>query len=537
MTTLPNAPSDGYERPNCRHRCGRGAVWGTPCSEGPNPDGTCSQSHLPCVPRSTLRARRGWLTVWASLVTALLLAAGFHFGAKDVKRPISADPGPLSSSHAAFTAGTGCAACHETHEREIGGLLQAITKSHGFNQACSSCHSFSGPADSPHNAAFVSTRGPQTTDCRQCHTEHKGALADITRMSGEQCQTCHRQTLQRFDLDHPPFPKNFPHLARPTIKFNHASHFKEHFLKPGDAVGPTVTCATCHGSTPSRTDVTTAGFDVACARCHEEQTRQTELTLLRLPDPTTKPAELDVAEATPFMAARLTGTNQLYGERLRALLGSIVGKGPKELLAPSVPSTNAARLTAGLNHELLATPLKNWLKGESPVLSPNAPSSGWYWFDDLTPELRHRPAGHADPVLRAWLEQTASDPAAAFKAELRHPQKGPGRCAKCHVLDGPVASIAWNYAPRPASAQTRFSHGTHLGLRNCIECHALDTTVDFNRQFSLPSSPPVSTVHGVAASSCTDCHAEKKVSQDCRLCHRYHTEAVTHLRMPQPKEK
>ena len=105
MTTLPNAPSDGYERPNCRHRCGRGAVWGTPCSEGPNPDGTCSQSHQPCVPRSTLRARRGWLTVWASLVTALLLAAGFHFGAKDVKRPISADPGPLSSSHAAFTAG------------------------------------------------------------------------------------------------------------------------------------------------------------------------------------------------------------------------------------------------------------------------------------------------------------------------------------------------------------------------------------------------------------------------------------------------
>lgn len=535
MSTPPKPPSDGYERPNCRHRCGRGAVWGTPCSEGPNPDGTCPKSELPCVPRATLRDGRGWITVWASLVTTLLLAAGFHFGSAGPKRSRSADPGPLSTSHAAFTAEVGCAACHETHEGDVDRLLKAIVQPHGFNQACASCHSFAGPADSPHNAAFVSTRGAQSTDCRQCHAEHKGAMADITKMSGEQCQTCHRQTFQRFDLDHPPFPANFPRLARAAIKFDHASHFKGHFLKPGDSFGPTVACATCHGSSPARDDVTTAGFDVACARCHEEQTRQTELTLLRLPDPTTKPAELDAAEATPFMSTRLTGTNPPYGERLRALLGSIVEKGPKELLTASTPTTNTTRLIAGLSHELLATPLKTWLKGDAPGLSPNAPASGWYWFDDLTPELRHRPAGHADPVLRAWLEQTSSEAAPAFKAELRHPQKGPGRCAKCHVLDGPPASTSWTYAPRPAKAQTRFSHGTHLGLRTCIECHALDATVDYNRQFSLPSSPPVSTVHGVTASSCTDCHAEKKVSQDCRLCHRYHTEAVTHLRIPPSK--
>ena len=533
MSTPPKPPSDGYERPNCRHRCGRGAEWGTPCPEGPNPDGTCPQSELPCVPRATLRVRRGWITVWASLVTALLLAAGFHFGSKGSKHPRSADPGPLSTSHAAFTAEAGCAACHAAHERDVAGLLTAVIKPHGFNEACSSCHSFAGPAATPHNAAFVPTRGPQTTDCRQCHTEHKGSLADISRLTGDQCQTCHKQQFQRFDLDHPPFPANFPRLVGATIKFDHASHFKDHFQKPDNPPGPIVTCATCHESAPSRPNVTTAGFEVSCARCHELQTRQTELTLLRLPDPATKPQEFDAADATPFMATRLTGTNQLYGERLRALLGSIAGKGPKELLATSVPSTNAARLIAGLSPELLAAPLKTWLKGEAPSLSPNAPVSGWYWFDDLTPELRHRPAGHADPVLRAWLDHTSADPASPFKAELRHPQKGPGRCAKCHVLEGAALSTPWTYAPRTSKAQTRFAHGTHLGLRTCIECHALDATVDYNRQFSLPSSPPVSTLHGVMAASCTECHGKTKVSQDCRLCHRYHTEAVTHLRIPQ----
>ena len=527
-------PSDPYERPDCRHRCGRAAGWGKPCGEGPNSDGTCSQTERPCVPRSTLRILRGRITLLASLITTLLLAAGFHFGSGGRKHPAAADPGPLSSSHAAFTAETGCVACHAHHDQGLAALVKSLNAPHNFNRDCSVCHQFAGPPQAPHNnAALIPTRGHRETDCRHCHTEHRGALADITPLTGEQCQSCHKQTFHRFDLDHPPFPKNFPHRVPATVRFDHTSHYKEHFQKPEHLAGPAITCATCHSAHKDRTDIATLGFDVACARCHEDQIRQSELTLLRLPDPVAEAQELDPVDATPFMRTKLADapTAPAYGERLHAWLTELSKDGPAALLENPTTPAQSANLVAGLSPDLLAQTLKTWLKRETPELSPDAPPSGWYWFDDLTPELRYRPSGHSDAAVRAWLERARSGTTNAFFAELHHPQTGPGRCAKCHVLEEPSSVVSWTYPERPAKPQVRFSHGMHLGVRDCTDCHSLDASVDYEQQFHSALSPPLSNFRSLTTATCTTCHAENKVRHDCRLCHRYHSSPQTSARL------
>lgn len=569
----PASSNGDYERPACSFVCGRGAAWGKPCAggpkpdgqcggirecepsmkegrrqcrrpaaaggpceTGPNPDGSCSQVHPPCVPRLTMRARRGRFTLQATILLALLLAAGFHFGGGRGVRPLTADPGPLSAKHANFTAQQGCIACHSGHEKDLGGLIRAVATPHGMNQECSVCHKFAGPADAPHNSATFAKAGraAMPTDCRQCHTEHRGTMANISPMADVQCHACHKAQFERFDLGHPPFPKTMPRLAQPAIRFNHASHLREHFLKPEYKSHPAVNCADCHAASVKERNVATASFEAACARCHGAQITQTELTLLRLPEQPAKLDELDVADATPFLLWKLASTNaaKSYGERVRDFLQSVAKIGP-EALAPS--STNA--LVAGLSPDLITRPAALWLEKKKFETTGKAPASGWYWFEDLNPELRHKPSGHADAVTKAWLEfsvRSANSVGASdkdllrFQKELLHPQTGPGRCAKCHVVPASASEVAWNYAARPTKAQTHFSHGAHLGLRSCIDCHALDAKAGYDAQFAAIGAriEPISNFSGVPQSSCVTCHAEGKVRHDCRLCHEYHRDPV-----------
>jgi len=130
-----------YERPTFPYRCGRAALWGKPCARGPNidgtcggttectpffkdgryecrrprtaggpcaegplPDGTCSQQQPPCVPRATLRAYRGRLTLLSVALTVALIAAFLGLSPDGAGTLTSVNPGPLSGAHANFAA-------------------------------------------------------------------------------------------------------------------------------------------------------------------------------------------------------------------------------------------------------------------------------------------------------------------------------------------------------------------------------------------------------------------------------------------------
>ncbi len=544
---------DSYERPHQRYRCGRGASWGKPCAAGPTADGKCGDTNCssekdalpPCVPRLTLRARRGRITWQLCAFVSLLIAGGFHFGRGAKSKPLAVDPGPLSAKHANFTTEQGCAACHPAHGAGLGRWVKAAFSHTDMNAQCSTCHKFGGFAHQPHNEIFDTNPRARETDCRQCHTEHQGANANLTTITDAQCHTCHTVQFKRFDKGHSAFAVDFPHSARPGIRFNHAKHLLEYFKQPEHAVRAQQTCTECHAASPGERNIRTAGFDAACARCHEEQIPQTELVLLRLPEKPADPTKLGPDDATTFMAwfFQRAGTTN-YGTALQQFMTAAATVGVEslasELKKPAGTNASAA-LVEGLSPELVARPAQLWLKGEKVEPPALKVQSGWYWLEDLLPELRYKPARHADAAARAWLEfsliaashaTSASDAkrAADFRNEVAHQRTGVGRCVKCHAISETASQaepkVAWHYRGGQLREHTKFSHGAHLGLTRCNDCHALNPQADFEGQFKdFTTTTGVSNFKSIALANCTSCHAEKKVRNDCLLCHQYHRES------------
>jgi hypothetical protein len=672
---ISKAGGGDYERPGNRHRCGRGAVWRKPChagptpdgkcggvaecqpvfqngkyecrrpagaggscAEGPKPDGSCAQCRPLCVPRLTLRSRRGRTSWQICVLLVLLLAAGFHFGRGEKELPLAIDPGPLSAKHAHFTTSQGCAACHDAHDANLGQWVKAAFTRTDMSAKCTACHTFAGDAATPHNengflgsvskvktqlelndaaslspqrgeglrvrggndhaqrdAEIVSTGltphpGPlpvegrgrgsslRETDCRMCHTEHRGANAKITTLTDAQCNTCHQVKMESFTRGHPAFPPNFPRVAHADVKFDHAKHLLQHFKQPEFTARARPSCGECHAASPTERDVLTLGFETACARCHAEQIPQNELVLLRLPEPTA-PADLPklgADDATTFMAwflQRAGGTN--YGTALQQFLAASAKEGVAPLAKafdaqiqinqaqrggapvsdpasskvtaepgrrPALQSAMSASLLAGLSPELLLRPAQLWtnqLKFEAPA---SKPQSGWYWLEDLYPELHYKPARHADAVTRAWIEFAFESKsldsnddadlkrASAFRNEITHLSTGIGHCLKCHVVSHAanakgLKQIEWQYHRSELQPHTKFSHGAHIGLMHCEDCHALNPKADYETQFKTStriSTPGLSNFKSIELPNCAKCHAEKKVRNDCGLCHEYH---------------
>jgi len=191
---------------------------------------------------------------------------------------------------------------------------------------------------------------------------------------------------------------------------------------------------------------------------------------------------------------------------------------------------------------LLVRPAQLWLRREKFEPLSLKVQSGWYWLEDLYPELRYKPAAHADPVARAWLEfsiaaaaraTNASDTkrAAEFRDEIAHLRSGVGRCVKCHAVSAPGSEpekprVEWHYAGSQLRDHTKFSHGTHLGLTSCTDCHALNAQANYEGQFKdFTTTAGVSNFKSIALANCTSCHAKEKVRSDCLLCHQYHRES------------
>jgi hypothetical protein len=288
-------------------------------------------------------------------------------------------PGPLASSHRAIE---NCGACHSQSGSGkftwIHGLVAGNPRAD--SEACLTCHKMPDTAFNPHGApAAVLEQSTQRLTkvaaetsvplsarvqsiafptsgmvarglpCATCHQEHQGVNFNLSKISNEQCRSCHVVKFDSFDGHHPQF-ENYPFKRRTPIIYDHAGHFGKHFpemAKKNPASIP-ATCSTCHNSQKDRRVMAVAPFEQTCAACHLDQVTGKErvsgpkgiafLTLPGLDLQTLKKKKAKIGEwpeeseteLTPFMKVMIS-----RNERGRTLIKAVDGLNLQDLSGAS----------------------------------------------------------------------------------------------------------------------------------------------------------------------------------------------------------
>jgi hypothetical protein len=318
--------------------------------------------------------RRELVGLLLALLTLACVGAAFLF--RDTQFLM---PGPLANAHGAIEK---CGACHSQSGSGKFTWIHALGAANprADSDACLTCHKMPDTAFNPHGApAAVLAQSTQRltkvaaetsvplsaraqsiafpTDgmvarglpCATCHQEHQGVNFNLSKISNEQCRSCHVVKFDSFDGHHPQF-ENYPFRRRTPVIYDHAGHFGKHFpemAKKNPASIP-ATCSTCHNSQKDRRVMAVAPFEQTCAACHLDQITGKErvsgpkgvafLTLPGLDLQTLKtkkaaigewPAESET-ELTPFMKVMI-GRN----DRGRALIKAVDGLNLQDLSGAS----------------------------------------------------------------------------------------------------------------------------------------------------------------------------------------------------------
>lgn len=511
-----------------RWECRRSAISGGPCDSGPNSDGGCAHRHPPCQPRRTLRSLRGMLAAGTFALVVAIIALLLTLGDGGEARDSIIQAGELTGGHANFTAAKGCTSCHSAHDEDAGDWFLAAFHEQDMTGQCLDCHTFGGDARLGHNASFAATA--QATECVMCHTEHKGAEADIKVMSDAQCNVCHETAIDSFSANHPQFSAAFPHDRRTSVQFDHSSHLSKHFTDQRYQERAPADCTSCHEVDTAARAVAPAGFERTCAACHGDTIRERELVVLRLPEfeenlidldavaeacgPTleswellqenmaameeaveagdevelAEPEEEEEYEAVSLeegdpISAYLMGMTaddmESYSEPMQEFIMRLVEEGPAplaELVDEHADANVSPMLLSGLNTELVKRVACAWasnLEYEAPA--ENA-LGGWH-AEAL--ELRYAPVGHADSVAKAWIgfalatradeDDDNADNVDALHEVILDRKEGVGACTKCHAISenqDGTSEAEWGYRPSLARPYTTYSHGAHITLLN-----------------------------------------------------------------------
>ncbi|PPR21447.1 MAG: hypothetical protein CFH40_01604 [Alphaproteobacteria bacterium MarineAlpha10_Bin3] len=191
--------------------------------------------------------------------------------------------------------------------------------------------------------------------------------------------------------------------------------------------------------------------------------------------------------------------------------------------------TAIAMLFAGLSSDILRRAGCAWAANQEN--EPSASDAGGWFADELS--LRYRPLRHADPVVKAWVQLAAAGGAGeGLRDELFSRAKGPGACVKCHSVNAPKGQtaplrIAWKFGAQSSQRHLRYSHAPHLSLlglgNSCETCHKVDQTAAYDAAFKhFDALDFASNFKSIDQKTCTTCHAEQQVRQNCTLCHQYH---------------
>lgn len=285
---------------NGRWQCRRSANAGGPCQAGPFPDGRCCMALEPCVPRRSLRSKRGRLVAAATALMVGLIA--FFLSGEEGRHFMT--PGKLSSHHASLTD---CSSCHsgaQSGQVDLMHRLMTVVEPRQNSNLCLTCHVMGREPFAPHThpvedlarrteklrlaskdwkpeslvqriafPATVKSRGAEAEiQCSTCHKEHQGVFANLKKVSNQRCQTCHVSRFGSFADSHPQFVK-FPYQRRPRIAFDHQSHFGKYFPEATKAAiaGKIVpgNCFDCHQVGVRQRYMEVKSFGTMCSSCHQ----------------------------------------------------------------------------------------------------------------------------------------------------------------------------------------------------------------------------------------------------------------------------
>ncbi|WP_125182711.1 cytochrome c3 family protein [Minwuia thermotolerans] len=243
--------------------------------------------------------------------------------------------------------------------------------------------------------------------------------------------------------------------------------------------------------------------------------------------------------------------NEPVGEFFMALAES--GLEPMVERLEAVPGdARPERLLAGLDGELLRRAACAWMQ-KMEYEAPSELTGGGWQSEGVS--VSYRPTGHADPIARAWFDFAVNAPRAAEaagadeivieQAELLQTtllgDTGLGNCAKCHAVtevtdksgeggeDAAKLMVEWGYQPVEDRPYVQYDHGPHVNLLGpgtlCATCHKLNPEADYAASFKhFDATDFAPGFKPIGKETCTQCHTEAKVRQDCQLCHEYHLE-------------
>lgn len=272
-----------------------------------------------------------------------------------------------------------------------------------------------------------------------------------------------------------------------------------------------------------------------------------------------EPTSLDA-----FLLAIDPGNMASYWGPYRALIQAMTRDGAAalhELVEARFGQGTASPLLAGLDSLPLEDMACAWAGNEEYELEDESPRGPGWTAEAL--EIRYKPAGHEDPVVRAWLESALAaddiasphDSAEQLRRSMFSEKNGPGRCAYCHTptqdsavkgneADAGVriaftSSLDWHQRPE-VRHQVKYAHGPHINLLGrgswCTNCHELNkppgSAATSDPGQSKGQGPvPADDFIPIALKKCTSCHKENGVRQDCLTCHEYHRSTTFRKRM------
>ncbi len=544
-----------YERPNFPFRCGRGALWRTPCNngpkvdgscggtrdctpffkedrwlcrrekryggpckEGPSPTGECSWQRPPCAPRKTLREIRGQISFLAVAAIVALLLISQALNPTFAGFVNISDAGPLSKSHKKFTEIEGCAACHAAYGQGPVGWIKAVFTPVDISERCVNCHSFGGPDSIAHNNDLAIDREVRKTECIMCHREHSGQKMSTRQSTSEQCNTCHKNKFESFSKGHPEFPEKYPYFNRNAIKFDHGSHLKKHFENPKFTEKAPTSCTGCHQVTLSDREVRPQAFETICVNCHGSQITKKDLVLIRLPEfmqnfvdkdaliqACNSPAEektddefLSVSTEMPaLVSAFLLNVPEDDPETYEQPLQELIQAMTEESMLPIEDLVNSQTETP-MADKLLTGLNPEVLKraacswGLNLEYEPPAEAKFGGWYADML-EVRYKPTGHRDPVAKSWIE---------FALNVSTVQDDEDKTTRAIAMRDEVISAK-------------------EGVGSCVKCHAVSETtladgkkkLEIEWQYKEVNNRPHSQYSHTShieimgnKSSCSNCH-------------------------------
>ncbi|MCH8924069.1 MAG: hypothetical protein IIA67_13085 [Planctomycetes bacterium] len=487
------------------------------------------------------------------------------------------------------------------HTAGGGPLMTRMAKGafgHDGSISCARCHREHQGVD--HNLAAMSDA--------QCQTCHVSAFESFSHGHAEFSSYPY---MRRSRI-------HFDHVAHYGVHFRDAGRLPDSqaaraFVVKGEPLEEISqeTCAQCHVSDRAGRKMLVRRFEQTCGACHAEQIGDNlspGLLVLGFPVFDTHRLGDEAAAAWPPRRAKHAEARGTLSPILRILLSgkadfaaldrqtaafdlsNLEGASPEQLAAAkklpallrreldllategragvqqrlaqvfgsSASSDQIAQMAKLIPTDYLGESRTHWFGGAA---APDVGAGGVYRRDrELS--LRYRPNGHADPLLRAWIDAVvraegsdgdddndAASPLDQLRRSLTHVSSS-GRCLKCHTIergeDG-AAFVHWqSYQGASLGSFTTFAHRPHVVIMrddSCLECHKLSTPAAPQGE-AAPYRPEYFAAGGYARvggkehhanfqkigkAACSSCHTTGRVTQSCTTCHRYHVRRPENL--------